>query len=644
MKFKAGENFSCYTMFGSRVSVEDINGERVSGVQFTVWAPNALAVSVVGDFNYWDPDRDPMVKDVNGIWSLFITSAGEGSLYKYAIHTSKGVKFKSDPYAVYSELRPDTASVVYESGRYVWNDVRWLEKRLEYNHIKSPMNIYEFHFGSWKRSSETDGNPFYNYRQVADLLAPYLQSMNYTHLEIMPVCEYPYDGSWGYQITGYYSVTSRYGTPDDFRYFVDRMHEAGIFVIMDWVPSHFCKDAHGLYNFDGTPLYEYANEDMRENKQWGTCNFALDKGEVQSFLISNAVYFMREFHIDGLRVDAVANILYLDYCKTPSVKLRNKYGGRENIEGVYFLRKLNKTLFELFGNPIMAAEESSAWPMVTKPDYLGGLGFNFKWNMGWMNDMLEYIKIDPIYRKWHHNKITFAMMYAYSENYILPLSHDEVVHGKKSMLDKMYGSYNDKFNSLRAFYTFMMGHPGKKLLFMGGEFGQFIEWRYYEELNWNLLDYPAHKNLQTFVSQLNYIYKTEKALSQLDGEPEGFSWIDADNSGQSIVTFIRKAEDERDFLVFVCNFTPVAYRDYRIGVPRFAEYEEILNSDNEAFYGSGLINNGPIKPEPVVWNGQPFSIRLNIPGNGAMIFKPKFLKKKEIQIEQTYPNEMVTVD
>ena len=630
-EYISGNSIDAYQYFGSKV--------ECGGVRFILYAPYAVSVSIAGSFNQWSADSHMMNKNANGVWELFVPDIGVGTLYKYIIEDREGNKvYKSDPYAFYSELRPNTASVVYDLKNFDWQDGEWFKKSSEGNVIIKPMNIYEIHLGSWRRGKLTEltqeeqdlhkpDEPFLNYREIADLLVGYLEEMNYTHVEIMPVSEHPLDGSWGYQTLSFYSITSRFGTPEDFRYFVNRLHISGFGVILDWVPGHFCKDSPGLYHFDGSWLYENEKEIIRENYQWGTANFDLGKGHVQSYLISNAVYFMKEFHIDGIRVDAVANMLYMDYAKGPSKELKNKYGGRECIEGIEFLRKLNQTIYKLFPNPIMIAEESSAWPLVTKPTYIGGLGFTFKWNMGWMNDSLEYAKTDPLFKQWKHNKLTFSLMYAFSENYILPLSHDEVVHGKCSMLSKMPGEYENKFGALRCFYTYMMGHPGKKLLFMGGEFGQFIEWRYYEELEWKLLLYPPHVMLKKFVSQLNYYYKTLKPFWKRDDGYDGFQWIDADNGQQSIVSFIRKSEDDKDFLIFICNFTPVAYDHYRIGVPRFCDYVELLNSDNEMFGGRGILNTGVIKPEIISIHGQPASVLLKIPSNGALILKPEFKER-----------------
>ncbi len=641
-EFHTGRCRNAYRHLGSSIVKKTIKGEATEGVSFAVWAPHAAAVRVVGTFNHWGEQvraADRMRRGRTGIWRCFIPGLHAGDLYKYAITFSDGsVHYKSDPMAFYSELRPGTASVIYELEDYPWTDGAWLKKRGSTDYTKAPIHIYELHLGSWRRGSAAhlqtltqeeqesrrSEEPFLNYREIADQLSEYLMNMHYTHVEMMPICEHPLDGSWGYQTLCYYSITSRYGTPDDFRYFVNRMHACGIGVIADWVPGHFCKDASGLYRFDGSFLYEPEKEILRENRQWGTANFDLGKNEVQSFLISNAIYFLREYHIDGLRVDAVANMLYLDYAKSPSPELKNIYGGNENIDGIHFLRCLNRAVFAEVKNPLMIAEDSSSWPLVTKPDYVGGLGFNFKWNMGWMNDTLAYVGLDPIYRKWHHNKMTFSLMYAFSENYILPLSHDEVVHGKKSMLNKMFGTYEQKFDALRCFYTYMMAHPGKKLLFMGGEFGQFVEWRYYEALDWKLLLFPKHEAVRIFVSELNYLYKHEKALFEQDCTYDGFRWIDADNSDQSVFSFIRYAEDPKDFLVVICNFTPVAYEEYKIGVPRFADYRELINSDAVRFGGGGMVNEELLRPKPQGWNGQPFHISFRLPAGGAVIFQPIF--------------------
>lgn len=632
--FQNGICTDSYKIFGSRKYEKKIQGKTVSGVCFTLWAPGALSVRVVGDFNGWgrqEAASGKMKRSRQGIWSYFTAEAFPGQKYKYIVEQKSGKKvYKSDPYAFSSENRPGTASVIYEWKEYAWTDRDWMARRAQSDPIHGPLNIYEVHLGSWKRGRHAGSEePFLNYREIADELADYLREMHYTHVEIMPVSEHPLDGSWGYQTLCYYSITSRYGTPEDFCYFVDRLHGAGIGVILDWVPGHFCKDESGLYNFDGDWAYESKTEELRENRQWGTANFDFGKGEVRSFLISNALYFFREFHIDGLRVDAVANILYLDYAKTPSAKLKNKYGGNEYLEGIEFLRALNQAVFAEISNPLMIAEDSSAWPLVTKPAYIGGLGFNFKWNMGWMNDTLEYMALDPIYRQWHHNKITFSILYAFAENYILPLSHDEVVHGKHSMIEKMFGEYDTKFDALRCYYFYMMTHPGKKLLFMGGEFGQFIEWRYYEELEWKLLLYPKHAQLRRYVERLNRFYLENRALWELDDSEEGFRWIDANNSSQSIFTYIRYARNKEDFLVVLCNFTPMAYDEFKIGVPRFADYVPAFSADADGI--SAEEEPARLKPDPEPWNQFPFHIKINLPGYGAVAYRPLFRRKDKNQ-------------
>jgi len=650
-KFLYGESIDCYKWLGSSpVFVED-GGFTKQGVRFSVWAPSAVNVRVVGDFNGWgytpyehlEGGRNlegTMHRSDEGIWSCFIEGLGEGTCYKYEITSWTGDRFlKSDPMGRRMELRPNTASIVCGLSDYAWNDASWMELRSSLNYFCSPVNIYELHPGSWKRGcipglskeeseKRAAEEPFLNYREIADELCEYVKEMGYTHVELMPVSEHPLDASWGYQTLCYYSVNSRHGTPDDLRYLVNKLHEYGIGVIFDWVPGHFCKDSPGLYCFDGTWLYENENYFKRENFQWGTANFDFRKGHVQSFLISNALYFFKEFHVDGLRVDAVTNILRYDYAKDPCDELKNEYGGFEKVEGIEFCRKLNKTVYSNVSNPLMIAEESTSWPMVTKPDVVGGLGFTFKWNMGWMNDTLEYIELDPIYRKDYHSKMTFAMMYAFSENYILPLSHDEVVHGKKSLLDKCFGPYEQKFDCLRSYYTFMMGHPGKKLMFMGGEFGPFMEWRFYEQLEWKMLVYPKHSALREYVKALNRMYRTEKALWEIDDSYDGFEWINADDEWRNIFSFIRKSKEPDDFLMFVINMCPVSRDDFSVGITRFTEYREILSSDAAEFGGSGRTNNGIIKPQPFGADNKRFSIRINLPSYGAVVLKPIYEKKK----------------
>ncbi|MCY6483866.1 1,4-alpha-glucan branching protein GlgB [Clostridium aestuarii] len=618
--FHEGKHFRSYEFLGSK----PIEYDNTYGVQFRVWAPNAVNVRIVGNFNRWDGTDYEMYKEESGFWAIFISGISEGDIYKYEIFTKNNeVILKSDPYAFYSEMRPNTASVIVNMNNYIWHDKDWIEQRSKKNIFENPVNIYEVHLGSWKRD---ENNNFYSYREIADELVEYVKDMGYTHIEILPVTEHPLDGSWGYQTTGYYSITSRFGKPNDFKYFVDKFHENGIGIILDWVPGHFCKDAHGLYKFDGTPLYEYDNSKLSENYDWGTANFDLSKLEVHSFLISNAVFWFKEYHIDGIRADAVANMLYLTYGKKENSPIRNKYGGNENLEAVDFIKKLNKVIFEYFTNLFMMAEESTAWPMVTGPTDLGGLGFNYKWNMGWMNDMLKYMETDIINRKSYQKLITFPLMYAFSENFILPLSHDEVVHGKKSLLNKMPGSYEQKFKGIRLFYGYMMSHPGKKLLFMGGEFGQFIEWRYDCQLDWEILDYPSHDSLKRYVRDLNHFYLKEKALWQQDHTSEGFCWIDHQNYSQSIVSFIRKSKDNDDFIIIVCNFTSILYQDFKVGVPRFTNYIEVLNSDRDIYGGNNYLNTDDIHPIREKWNNQPYHINIKIPPLSTIFIKPIFLK------------------
>lgn len=641
--YHSGDLCDAYKYFGSHICQIDTDDGPQDGVFFRLWAPFAYKVSVVGSFNNWMPDKNTLFKTGDGFWEGFIPEAHEGDMYKYCVHGADGrIRYKADPFAFTSEIRPMTASKIYDINKvYPWTDHKWIKKRADIDWIHSPVNIYELHLGSWKRGRipgldyekdmeeverRKEDEPLLNYREIAHLLADYCMEMNYTHVEIMPIAEHPFDGSWGYQTTGYFSITSRYGSPEDFKYFVDYLHSFGIAVIVDWVPVHFCKDDFGLHNFDGSYLYEYASEIMRENRLWGTVNFDLSKGEVQSFLISSAAYLFREYHVDGIRADAVVNLLYLTYGQPDHLRARNMYGGFENLDGINFLRKLNQTMYREFGNPMMIAEDSSNWPMVTKPTYLGGLGFTFKWSMGWMHDTLEYFETDPIYRKYEHNKMTFSIMYSFNENYILPLSHDEVVHGKKTILDKMHGILEAKFDTVRAYFTYMITHPGKKLLFMGNEYGQIMEWRYYEELEWKMLKYPKHAGLKTFVSELNYLYKTQKALWENDDSFDSFEWIDADNRDESVFSFIRKSKDPKDFLVVVCNFTPVRREKMEIGVSRFADYYCILNSNLLRFGGIDEPAETILRPVPSGRHNKPFHLQIDVPGNSAVIYKPIFRK------------------
>ena len=618
--FHQGTNYHAYEMLGAHFVERD--GKK--GVRFAVWAPHAKSISVVGDFNEWDTRVNPMTRGRDGeIWEVFIPDIEEGAVYKYAIEPQWGGPriMKADPYGFYAEKKPNTASRVYDLSKYEWKDGDWFEQKKKESSYERPMLTYEVHAGSWRRTKDGE---YLSYRDLADQLIDYVKKMNYTHIEFMPLCEHPFDGSWGYQITGYYAVTSRFGTPDDFRYLVDKAHENGIAIIMDWVPGHFCKDEQGLRHFDGQTLYESDNEQLAENWEWGTTNFDYGRTEVQSFLISNAMFWFEEFHIDGLRIDAVANMLYLNYGRKDGEWTPNKYGDTGNLEAMDFLKKLNESIFKYHPQALMIAEESTAWPLISKPVYMGGMGFNYKWNMGWMNDMLKYMSLDPIYRKWNHDKVTFSFMYAFSENFVLPLSHDEVVHGKCSLISKMPGDYWQKFAGLRTFFAYWIAHPGKKLLFMGGEFGQFIEWNYDDSLDWHLpQQYPMHKKMLEYSRALNKFYCDHKALWQVDFDWNGFQWIDCNDNENSVVSFIRKAEDPSDYIVAVCNFTPEVRHDYRIGVPEKGSYIEVFNSDDEAFGGSGVKNEGEIKTEDVKWHDRDQSILLTIPPMATIYLRHK---------------------
>ena len=580
--FKQGNNCEAYRYFGAHI--EQRAGE--TGVVFRVWAPHATAISVVGDFNSWKPGSHPMRKvDNDSVWELFIPGMKEYDVYKYCVTTRAGdLIYKADPYAFHAETRPSNGSKVYDLNGFVWHDEAWQNAQKKADVINGPMNIYEMHAGSWKMK---EGGLPYNYSELADELIPYITEMGYTHVELLPVMEYPFDGSWGYQVTGYFAPTSRYGTPKDLMAFVDKMHEAGIGVIMDWVPAHFPKDQFGLYNFDGEACYEDPNPKRGEHKEWGTMVFDFGRSEVQSFLISSALYWLEQYHIDGLRVDAVASMLYLDYNRKQGEWEPNKNGGKENLEAVAFLRKLNDTVLGRHPHKYMIAEESTAWPMVTKPASDGGLGFNFKWNMGWMNDMLSYVSLDPIYRSFNHDKITFSFFYCFSENYILPISHDEIVYGKCSMLKKMSGNETDQYATYRSFLAYMMAHPGKKLLFMGQEFAQVNEWNYQTQLDWHLLDQPEHQKMLLFSEALNKFYLEHAPLWQNDDSWKGFSWISNDDYQQSVIAF-RRIDDDGNEVMVVCNFCPVLRNDYCIGVPFAGKYELIFNTDDAVFGGSGV--------------------------------------------------------
>ncbi len=639
--FGQGKEYHIYEKMGAHPRV--VNG--VKGVHFAVWVPNARSVSVIGNFNDWNRSAAPMHLRHNdlGIWECFVAQVQEGALYKFAIYSryDNYTVDKTDPYGFATQLRPDTASIVVDIHQHVWQDQDWIQGRGQHQQLGSPISIYEVHPGSWRHMPErhqpgaVEEDRFLTYRELAVELAAYVKEMGFTHIELLPITEYPYDGSWGYQATGYYAPTSRFGPPEDFQYFVDYMHQQGIGIILDWVPSHFPKDGSALSYFDGTHLYEYADSRKGEHKEWGTYVFDYGRSEVKNFLIGSALFWLREYHIDGLRVDAVASMLYLDYMRPSGEWATNQYGGREHLEAVDFLRQFNEAVYSEVPGAVTIAEESTSWPLVTRPTYVGGLGFTFKWNMGWMHDMLEYMHLDPIHRRYHHNNITFSLMYAYSENFILPLSHDEVVHLKGSMLTKMPGDLWQRFANLRAFYGYMWGHPGKKLLFMGGEFGQWHEWQYAESLDWHLLTPPSnphHTQLKDFVRELNALYQREAALSELDCDPEGFRWVDPHDSDNSVISFMRHGKRSEETLLFVCNFTPVPRYGYRLGVPDAGIYEEVLNSDDTRFGGSGILNSQPMPSGPVFWQACPHSIQLTLPPLGTIILKRRLAIVEEGKI------------
>jgi 1,4-alpha-glucan branching enzyme len=593
----------------------------VQGVHFGVWAPNAESVSVIGSFNGWDPDSHPMVPlGSSGVWAVFIPGIGEGELYKFHIRSKVNgfVRIKTDPYGFLFEERPKTASVVHSLTRYKWKDDDWMKARRETDPLIRPMAVYEVHLGSWLRRE--DGG-FLTYKELADRLIPYVKEMGFTHLEILPVTEHPLDESWGYQTTGYFGPTSRYGTPEDFMAFIDRAHQEGIGVILDWVPGHFPRDDYALRYFDGTALYEHEDPRKGEHKEWGTLIFNYGRHEVRNFLLSSAYFWLDKYHIDGLRVDAVASMLYLDYGKKEGEWLPNVYGGRENLEAISFLKKFNEITHLYFPGVVTIAEESTAWPGVSRPTYLGGLGFTMKWNMGWMHDTLEYFCKDPVHRKFHHSNLTFSLLYAFSENFVLPFSHDEVVHGKKSLLEKMPGDRWQKFANLRALIGFMYGHPGKKLLFMGGEFGQSWEWDSQSQLQWELLQDPAHRGIRQYVKDLNALYRTSPALYEVDFESNGFEWIDFSNAEESVIAFIRSSRNRRNFLLLAFNFTPVPRYRYLLGVPEEGFYREVLNSDSEIYGGSNMGNLGGVEAFPNPIHNQPFSISVTLPPLSVLVFR-----------------------
>lgn len=619
--FLEGKEHSAYKFMGAHFITEN----RKRGVRFTTWAPRASKIYVIGDFNNWELKEEYSMKKINerGIWSLFLPKLEEGIKYKFAVVNECGnnTVYKADPYAFKSELRPNTASVLTKIKSFRWGDKRWLNKREKEGLDNKPMNIYELHLGSWKRK---DGE-FMTYEEISEVLVEYIKEMGYTHVEFMPINEHPLDASWGYQGVGYYSVTSRYGDLNGLKALINKLHKNNIGVLLDWVPSHFCKYEHGLFMFDRSPTYEYEAWWKANNEGWGTCNFDLGRPEVKSFLFSNAMYWINEFHIDGLRVDAVSNMLYLDYGREYGEWEPNIYGGNGNLEAIAFLKELNTIIKKEGKGAITVAEESTSWEGITKPVEEDGLGFDYKWNMGWMNDTLSYIELDPIYRKYHHNKMNFSMMYNYSEKFILPISHDEVVHGKKSLINKMWGDDWKKYAGLRLYASFMMGHPGKKLMFMGCEFGQFVEWREWEELQWNVIEeFDIHRKTKEYFKALNHFYLENSSLWSLDYEEEGFKWIDADNSEESVLSFIRIGKNKKEKLIFICNFTPEVYYDFKVGVPGLGEYVEVFNSDSLEFGGAGnIMGDSILKATEESFKDFDYSISVKVPPLGTLVLKVK---------------------
>ena len=614
-QYSAGNNFRSYDMFGAHLMVH----EGVSGVRFAVWAPNALSVAVTGDFNEWDVRRHPMRERDGGIWELFVPEVKDGARYKYMVRSRiRGYQqMKADPYGFCFETPPRSASVVCDLQRYNWGDAEWMKSRGRRDWLKEPVSMYEVHLESWMRAP---GGRSLTYREMGDTLVPYVTRMGYTHVELLPPFEHPFSGSWGYQVTGYYAPTSRFGTPDDFMHLVDRFHRAGVGVIVDWVPAHFPKDAHGLAFFDGTALYEHEDPRQGEHTDWGTLIFNYGRNEVRAFLISSALFWLKKYHIDGLRVDAVASMLYLDYSRKPGDWIPNKYGGNENLEAIDFVKKFNEVVHQVPG-AVTIAEESTAFPGVSKPVYLNGLGFTMKWNMGWMHDMLEYFSKDSIHRKFHHQDITFSLLYAFTENFVLPISHDEVVHGKRSLIAKMPGDEWQRFANVRAFLAYMYTHPGKKLLYMGSEVGQYEEWDHRGSVRWDLLNFEYHRKLQAFVAELNRFYRATPSLYQVCFHHTGFEWIDFRDAENSVIGFLRRAQDPADYLVVCCNFTPVPRHNYRFGVPQEGEYVEVLNTDSTAWAGSGVSNGSPIRTEPLSWHGHGQSIAVTLPPLAVVAFR-----------------------
>ncbi len=636
--YAEGNHHRIYEKLGAHLT----NLDGVSGVYFAVWAPNARNVSVLGDFNYWDGRKHQMRKGITGIWELFIPGLAAGTSYKYEIKNSAGhIYEKSDPFGFQQEVRPKTASIVANLEAYAWQDTDWLERRRHNDPLKQPISVYEMHLGSWMHASFDDppllangelgtsvnvadlkpGARFLTYRELADQLIPYIKELGFTHIELLPVAEHPFDGSWGYQVVGYYACTSRYGTPEDFMYFVDQCHLNGLGVIVDWVPGHFPKDGHGLAFFDGTHLYEHADPRQGEHLEWGTLVFNYGRHEVSNYLIANVLFWFDKYHIDGIRVDAVASMLYLDYCREPGEWLPNQYGGRENLEAAEFIRHMNSVLFSYFPGALAIAEESTSYPMVSWPTYAGGLGFNLKWNMGWMHDMLDYFHMDPWFRQFHQDNVTFSIMYAFSENFMLALSHDEVVHGKSNLIGKMPGDEWQKFANIRCLFTYMFTHPGKKTLFMGMEFGQWSEWNVWGDLEWQLLQFEPHQTLKQFVTDLNHLYRQQPALYSQDFSGEGFEWIDCSDNRHSVVSFIRRAKDSQEFVLVVCNFTPQPHSHYRVGVPEPGFYTELINSDARKYWGSNMGNLGGKWTEEWSYHNRPYSLDLCLPPLATLVFK-----------------------
>ena len=615
--FKQGRHYRLYDKFGAHSTT--VKG--VPGIMFSVWAPNAQQVSVIGEFNGWNYGASPLAlrDDGSGVWVGFVPEACKGQEYKFHINTKNGQGVdKCDPFALRCEQPPRTAARIWDL-TYSWNDQEWMGSRKDKNSLTGPMSIYEVHLGSWRRNPD-EPRKYLNYRDMAPLLSAYVKDMGFTHIEIMPVMEHPFYGSWGYQTVGYFAPTSRYGTPQDFMYFIDHMHQNGIGIILDWVPSHFPTDEHGLYRFDGTSLFEHEDARKGFHPDWNSSIFNYGRYEIQAFLISSALFWLDKYHIDGLRVDAVASMIHLDYSRKQGEWIPNIYGGNENLEALDFLRRLNTAIYENYPDVQSMAEESTSWPMVSRPVYLGGLGFGLKWNMGWMNDTLDYMSREPIHRKYHHNQLTFSIWYAYSENFLLPLSHDEVVHQKGSLIRKMPGDYWQKMANLRLLYGYMIGQPGKKLLFMGCELGQWEEWNHEKSLDWNLLDFPAHQGIQHWVRDLNHMYSREPALYAGDYDQQGFAWEDCNDSDQSVLTFFRKYNDE--IVLIACNFTPIPRSGYLVGLPREGAWKEILNSDAAMYGGSGIGNQGCVHSEPVNWHDLPFRTALTLPPLGVVFFKP----------------------